>query len=716
MKRANKKKRKISIQDLIIVICSILALIGVICIIIYSKKTERQKQENLNNVSSQLEKQEIQKSQTEESFEGLVINEVNADGWMELYNTETKAVKLSGCSVYIDGTKTIDIDDVEIAASEYKIVELGSTIKSKKETIVTILDGKDGGSLSLMLPELNVGESYGCTTDAGIEKSVMSATKEATNKDSVKAAVEQLTFSVPGGFYDDAFELTMEAPAGCEIYYTTDGTAPSKKATKYQSALSIGNRSGADYKYAATEGTGLAETSMPSSINQGVVVRAITVDAAGKESDEYTQSYYVGLKNATGYVNMPVISITTNPENLFDYDKGMYVLGRSYEDAVAQDIDLVNRGNMYNGWTKDATIEYFEADKSKTYEGSVKLSMLTDYSVLSPQKGFHVTASDGAFVGSSLETFLNDENKAFDIQTNKMDNGYKIREYFVNSMIKETSVGAKAISPCVVFIDGEYWGGYMLSKAFDQKYLKSTYNVDEKAVFVRDAIASDPHYQKEYNSFRSFVMKSDMTKESNYTKVRKQMDIQSFLDYLCVNMFIANGQYGSERSVTWKTVKTGDSEYADGKWRFLIGNTDYSLDNEILGELASSSIDSFLMPGVIDDDFTLSLLKNKEFKKQLIETMDKMVDEIFTKEKTETTLNQVVNKVQKFAINSYTRFFGKTTDDFYSSEIEKITEFLDERGDYIKKYTEEIAQDTGKMVEMYKKNTQESTPKSNDKK
>ena len=37
-----------------------------------------------------------------------------------------------------------------------------------------------------------------------------------------------------------------------------------------------------------------------------------------------------------------------------------------------------------------------------------------------------------------------------------------------------------------------------------------------------------------------------MSLESNYEQLQLQMDVQSYLDYLCANMYIANIDYGIE--------------------------------------------------------------------------------------------------------------------------------------------------------------------------
>ena len=51
---------------------------------------------------------------------------------------------------------------------------------------------------------------------------------------------------------------------------------------------------------------------------------------------EFSQTYFVGLSKDSDYLNLPVISITTDPENLFDYEHGIYIAGKQREDAIIQ--------------------------------------------------------------------------------------------------------------------------------------------------------------------------------------------------------------------------------------------------------------------------------------------------------------------------------------------------------------------------------------------
>ena len=74
---------------------------------------------------------------------------------------------------------------------------------------------------SWIVPKLTENESYGRVADGDISMGYLNATKGEANEPAEKKEKEQLEFSVPSGFYDSAFPLTISAPDHTEIYYTT---------------------------------------------------------------------------------------------------------------------------------------------------------------------------------------------------------------------------------------------------------------------------------------------------------------------------------------------------------------------------------------------------------------------------------------------------------------------------------------------------------------
>ena len=99
-----------------------------------------------------------------------------------------------------------------------------------------------------------------------------------------------------------------------------------------------------------------------------MVVRAACIDANGKWSEVKTESYFLRYACKQGYTGMNVISIVTDPDSLFDYDTGIYITGRIYDECEGKeqlpwyevDANYHQRGAA---WEREASIQIFNTQK-----------------------------------------------------------------------------------------------------------------------------------------------------------------------------------------------------------------------------------------------------------------------------------------------------------------------------------------------------------------
>ena len=89
-------------------------------------------------------------------------------------------------------------------------------------------------------------------------------------------------------------EMSCDDP-NAAIYYTLDAKDPTTSSTQY---------------------TG------PISISSTTVVRAVAVRDGYLDSFTHSATYFYGISHT-----VPIVSIVTDPDNLFDYNKGIMVMG-----------------------------------------------------------------------------------------------------------------------------------------------------------------------------------------------------------------------------------------------------------------------------------------------------------------------------------------------------------------------------------------------------
>ena len=688
---------KFSFKDAFVIILSLISMIVLIFIVKQSNEESQKEHDQLNKISTNMEQNKVL-HYDDEIAENLVINEVNQAGWIELYNLGTKPMDLSNFIIEQDGKSIKLKSDSVLEPKSFIKINLVHKFFHGKEQLIKIYNNQRVILKQFLVPELDVNESYGCINEGAIEMTYMTETPEKTNTSADIDHKEFMYFSIPGGFYDSDIDLSINVPSGWKVYYTLDGTTPTTDSEQYGELITIKNISGTDLKYAITKGISYSNSYKPTSISQATVVRALAVDQYGNEVQQDIQTYFIGMNNARDHLNIPIISLTTEPKNLFDYFEGIYVLGRTHEDAIARGEDAGNSANFFNDWKKPIYIEYFEGTKDKTYEGNFLLSIINDISVKTLQKSLLLEV-DGMFdmnAYSSIAQFLNSKNE-LKIETNKRDNNYKIRDYLAAELLSDSHVGVPNLSPCILYINGEYWGGYMLKECYDEEYISKTYEINsDNIVIAIDGKTNNSEYQQYYDELETLIMTKDMSKQTNYELLKEKVDIQSFLDYFCANMYLANTNYRKDSLTIWRTVNTGLG-YEDGKWRFLLPSLDNSMDNGMTGDLCTSSIDTFLQQSVKEDVFFRSLLVNDEFRTQLKQTMIKMQNVVFTEDNVTEKLNLISDSIGKMAISSYKRFVGNPVDTFFSDEVKKITTFFIERGDYILLYTDEVVEEGSKL-------------------
>jgi len=696
MKLFNRSKdKKINKSDIAIIILSLVSLVLLVLIVVISKHNEKTIVEELTSNSLIEQAEEHEQTEDVQISNTIIISEISSDGYIELYNDEYDSFDLSGYQVVYKGNQILTIEDgTKIAKNSYYAIETGSKLGENGNEILDIKSGEGISLCSIMVPKIESGLSYGLVDVKGYDMEYMPQTKGSQNQkvDSGDyAVIDGIGFSVPGGFYDSEFKLSMTCSDGLTIYYTMDGTEPTTESTIYSEPVSIKNMSGSNYEY-AKEAIGYSGgVYTPGTVDRGVVLRAIAVDSNGNVKSSSSQSYFVGFKKDSRYLNIPVISLTVNPEDMFDYFDGIYVSGRTKEDDIAQGGNGESKANYYNGWEKNAEIEFYEAGKANTLRDDVTVKINIDFAVADRQKGLIFSIKDynaDDYAGSSIHKFFTSDGK-LTLTQNYSDNDTKIRDYLINELMEDSSVGTAELMPVILFIDGEYWGLYMLQAPYDEAYISRNYGIDDQRVDIHTYNT----FNQAFYDFNAFVVNNDMSLAENYEQVKTMMDVDSYLEYVCMNMFVSNSYFNSLRTTQWKTTETTGTGYNDGRWRWLMSRMDNTLFN---ASTQSDTIDSFLQNGFTHDAFIQSLLMNQEFCNSLYSKMETMVKERLITERAESILSDLQKLMERPTVASRTRFYG-TAADLYSTDVDKIIYFFENRKDYIMVYTKETADAGGDL-------------------
>lgn len=692
------KDKKFSIKDGLILLLSLVA-IGVLgYIFVQNRQLENARQESLSELSEQIEDGTDTQVTGNNStglnqavlYDGLVINEVASEGWVELFNSSKNQIVLKNVKLCLNGETLSSIEEETVEAAGYYVWKTNNSFgRSENQDLISITDENGKIILAQFVDNLSIGESYGCITDGSVIKTVMESSPNAANQEEFEKEQDKLSLSVPSGFYEQSFSLEISVPTGTVVYYTLDSSDPTIESEIYTEPINIRNVSGSNYKY-ATYSNG---NYMPSSINMGTIVKAIAVDTNGTIVDSVQGDYFVGISNDSGLNQLPVLSITSDPDGLFGYENGIYVAGRKYADSVTLGMGVEH--NYTQGWSRNAHMCFFEDTKKLTFEGDIDFSVVRyDATTDMAQKKIQIQCTSSSNEGSSITPFIHGQNQDFTLLNYNLDNETKAREVLLNRLIEESKVGNRNLCPVSLFLDGEYWGVYLIREPLDQRYFEKKYGISDKDVIL--GVYNEPqdyYYREFFGTLYHFVTQNDMSNQANYNSVLNQMDMESYVDYISINVYLANGCGFQDKAYIWRSNGSSQSnQYEDEKWRWIVGNLDTSTGVAGLDKYTDARTNSFLIENIRNDAFFSSLLRNKNFQSMLQSRLLEIGEQLFTEEQISSMTDEISKQMKKAVISSYQRFTGDYDTNRYNDAIEKISKFFRERNEYVTIYANEIDQ------------------------
>ena len=148
------------------------------------------------------------------------------------------------------------------------------------------------------------------------------------------------TFNLKSGFYNGdsiTLEISIQDPEAI-IYYTLDGSDPTINSTIYTNFITLKDKSFEENIYSEITNVTADKNHGPKEkIKKANIVSAMAKLSSGTFTPIISRTYFVGLNRKELYGDVPIISIITDPQNLFDYEKGIYMMGKMYDDWIKED-------------------------------------------------------------------------------------------------------------------------------------------------------------------------------------------------------------------------------------------------------------------------------------------------------------------------------------------------------------------------------------------
>ena len=658
--------------------------------------------------------------------------------WVELYNNGPDKVDLSGYGLsnenYIPLKWTFPKNTI-IKSKQYLIVFLSDRKFDEDELHTNFGINPKGDFLFLSdpngeliekveIPELKEDISYGRTNSNIFQE--MTPTPLEKNKIPVMAP----TFSKGSGFYDNEFLLTLSSSQGSEIYYTTDSSNPLNSTTvqKYTEPIKIYDRSSEPNVYAEIgddENSPLFIGSFGGYkrpkylIDKAMVIRAYCENENGI-SPIIDNTYFVTTGNLEKYSNFTIVSLVVNPEDLFDPDIGIYVVGNEYIEAknnmdpndFTQMFKLMYASNFYKEgpeWEKKTNMAIFENGKM-ILQQNVGIRIRGFSTKMQAGKSFNVYAKK-RFGEKTIKNTLFKDN--YD-KKNKLITKYKsiaLRNIFSEERTKD-EIGNillfgrefQSISDTrksMLFLNGEYWGFYIIIEKFSESYFESHYDVPkEKVTLIKEGELSNGEESELplYNNFFDEYSKKDVLDEKIYEEINNFIDLDSLIEHFVIGIYIGTADWPGHNDGVWRYngEKIDNNPYSDGRWRYISFDFDYSMGYSIAmwGQTPTeepyevNNLKNLERNKRAPTNLFLALLKNEDFRNKYILRFCDFINGIFNLDRVDLLLNDYKDNYLDMLADSKVRWKGYD----YENKLEAFATFKNnfvKNFDDIRKFYEE---------------------------
>ena len=561
------------------------------------------------------------------------VGRVSDGGYIELLNTGSLPCRTGG--LYLSNSeenpKKYPLPDSIAGAGKLLLIPLDKDVFSLSKSGGTVVILSDGSGRVIDRVEVDKPReglyAYCRTGDSG-EWSYMHPTPGEENSASA-AIIPNPGFSQPAGFYADEFDLTITARNGAEIHYTTDGTTPTVDSPVYKKPIRVKDRSDEPNKRRSLQNIVYDwknYTPVTDPVKKAFVVRAVAIDAGGAKSQEVAASYFVG-EAFDG--DRAVVSLVADDEALFG-EEGMYVTGSQYDDWYLNGAkgDRPTANFDVKGTECEVSVEYFGDGKKLTFLQKGGLRIQGGSTRWLPMKRFSVF-SRKEYSGRS--TF------PVELFKGKATHSVVFNAGFENALsmytVPDRDVATVQCIPVTVYLNGEYWYDTYMQEKYNNTYFRQTFGV-ENVEFVKVGITDE---------MKRFLEKHDLSDPKNYEAFGKMIDIQSYIDYICANVYLGNTDYNEyANTAMWRTVSKENDSYGDGRWRWAFYDMDLQTAgcryNYGMNDITDAQLDTYNIvcdwdPPVNERQIYCALKANPDWRRQFVLSMMDMINNDFTEER-----------------------------------------------------------------------------------
>ncbi|MBO6248422.1 MAG: CotH kinase family protein, partial [Bacteroidales bacterium] len=536
-----------------------------------------------------------------------------------------------------------------------------------------------------------------------------------------------VVFSDEAGSYKGRTKtISLQAPPGYSIFYTLDGSTPSRKSIPYTKPIVLGKKGNrwvdsqvAERMTLTHEGKQIYPIKQSSSVPGANIIRAIAVAPDGTYSEVVTKTFFIGANLEEDFRDAMVISIVTDLGNLLDNERGILVKGKVYDEWLGNETaDSIMNNKLWwkvktnytmkgKAWERPASIEFFDASNRLTLSQDCGIRVKGRISRASAQKSFNIffknngadTVVSYPFLPNALKADSGEmikEYEAISLRNGGNDADYlKFKDAWLQSRVYDKVYSTQKSRLAVLFLNGEYWGHYNLIEKYDQKYIENHYGVKNCLIISEKKVDKGSRYDYHlYEELMSFKDK-DLTEEAIWEEFKQVMDIRNMAEYFATEIYIGNYDWSEIANTTlWRsTIPDPSNPYADGRWHFMLSDVEYS--SGLYNQYGTYFTFDTFAHALKGHPLFASVIRNPEFQDLFLSAIRDVASRNFSPDDVVIDLKAWAKRWKPFMRHYYRRF--KKVPGHWHNDIRSISTFFKKRSGFlmpaIEKELERITQD-----------------------
>ena len=588
--------------------------------------------------------------------ENIVINEIqsanidmfvdpsfNYGGWVELHNPTDKAVSLNYLYVSNDAANltkyNLGRDRGAIPAKGYKILWFDHCNNQSPSQIDFKLD-YDGGTIYISNSE---GElitsqdypiaiprtSYARTTEGAEEWGITAEpTPGKSNATSTFATerVEAPFVDKDACLFTNPFTFNVQIPEGTTLYYTTDGTTPTLTNGNISENGNFHVTNTSIYRFCLYE-----EGKLPSQ----VITRSFI----------YEDRDYM----------LPIISVVTDPINLYDDSLGVYVRGVNGRTGNGQSSPC----NWNMDWDRPVNFEYITPEEGMVINQEVDFSMCGGWSRAWEPHSFKLKAAKIYEGLNSIDyPFFADKpylkHKTLQIRNGGNDTDCRIKDAALQTIVHSSGldVDGQSTQPVMHFINGEYKGMLNMREPNNKHYAYANWGIDSDEMDQFE-MSPDSGYVQMEGTRDAFLEWYELSKnaadETIYEEIRNLVDIDEYINYMAVEFYLGGSDWPQNN------IKGFRPRTEDGRFRFVLFDLDGTLASTspfytFEGKQNYTFDYIYDLGGQLTEEIEfvtifLNMLENDTFRKQFIDTYCLVAGSVFEPERCNAIIDEMAERI-----------------------------------------------------------------------